>query len=285
MTDVADPAVNDGARFALSFAGLRRDPAHVGYAGNTLNHEHITRERQIVGLEFSHFIHLPSRSLVDVFALHDVAQGQRWAYDACAGDGRLEHRGGNDPGHAELGVSYLLEKGTFQGDDRKEVAGDVWLRPPGPVELIGRAAYNEATGGLSSQRYVVRLMPIAAVDLAVGYETYTYKHFFQTTLNPVFLPPAIDSGDKVRIVSARLDWEAVKNLTVETGVKNIHHAASDPGDANRLEAGIRYAYNDRKDAGGLSAALVTADLASWLTPTWKGPIASCTRTSLRMNRV
>ncbi len=163
------------------------------------------------------------------------------------------------PGHAEVGVSFLLEKGEFQGDDRKEIAGDVWLRPPGPVEMIGRAAYNEATGGLSSQRYVVRLMPIAAVDLALGYETYTYKRFFQTTLNPAFLPPAIDNGDKVRIVSARLDWEAVKNLTIEAGVKNIHHAASDPGDANRLEAGIRYAYNDRKDAGGLSMALVTAD--------------------------
>lgn len=163
------------------------------------------------------------------------------------------------PGLAEIGLSYLLESGDFQGDDRKEVAGDLWLRPPGFVELIGRASYNEATGALSSQRYVVRLMPLAAVDLALGFENYTYRDGFQAALNPAFLSPAIDNGDKVRIVSAVLDWKAVENLTLEAVVKNYRHSASDPGDANRLEAGVRYAYNDRKDTGGLSAALVTAD--------------------------
>lgn len=164
------------------------------------------------------------------------------------------------PGVAEIGAGYLFEQGEFQGKDRREISGDIWLRPPGPVEAVGRAAYNDATGELSFQRYVIRLMPLPAVDVALGYETYTYKDSFQTALNPAFLSPAIDDGDKVRIVSVVLDWEAAKNLTLEAGVKNFRHSSSDPGDASRVEAGVRYAYNDRKDAGGVSAALVTADL-------------------------
>src|SRR5512134_122804 len=69
-------------------------------------------------------------------------------------------------GFAELGVSYLMEKGDFQGDDRTEIGGDLWIRPFGPVELLGRATYNDATGDLAYQRYVLRITPIARVGLA-----------------------------------------------------------------------------------------------------------------------
>jgi hypothetical protein len=163
------------------------------------------------------------------------------------------------PGFAELGVSYLQEKGTFQGGDRKEIGGDLWVRPFGAIELIGNATYNDATRALAFQRYRIRLMPFGSVDLSFGYEAYNYKDYFQKALNPAFLFPAIDNNDRVRTVFAVLDWEVIEKVMVTVGAKSIKHDAIDPGDASRGELGVKYTYNDLKDAAGASVALVTAD--------------------------
>lgn len=162
-------------------------------------------------------------------------------------------------GYVELGVSYLKENGDFQGDDREIVGGDLWLRPGIPVELTGRTTYNVSTSALSSQRYVLRLTPIARLDLAVGYEAYRYRDLFQTALNSAFLSPAIDNTDEVQVLFAIVDIAVSPRLTLEVGAKDIRHDRDDPGDATRAEAGLRYSYNDRKDTAGLSAAVVSAD--------------------------
>lgn len=192
------------------------------------------------------------------------------------------------PGFAEIGVSYLQEKGSFQGNDRKEIGGDLWVRPFAPVELIGRAAYNEATRGLASQRYVVRVRPHATAELSAGYETYDYKDLFQTSLHPAFLFPSVDNSDKVRIVFALVDWEAAPGFTVTLGGKNIRHEAKDPGDANRGEIGARYSYHGGRDAAGISAAVVSADLdeneyrefrgfATWSPAKWRFTLDALTQ--------
>jgi len=163
------------------------------------------------------------------------------------------------PGFAEVGATWLREKGNFAGDDRDVVGGDLWVRAGIPVELFGRAAYNLATKALASQRYVLRVTSIPRVDLSAGYESYRYKDLFQTALNPAYLAPSIDNSDKVRTLFAAVGFAATKELTVEGAVKSIRHDVADPGDARRGEIGVRYAYNDRKDTAGLSAAVLTAD--------------------------
>jgi hypothetical protein len=163
------------------------------------------------------------------------------------------------PGFAELGASYVNERGNFQGDKRKMLGWDLWLRPVDFMELNGRASYNQATKKLADQRYVLRLHPVAGVDVSLGYDKYSNKDLFQTSLNPVFLSPVVDNLDKVRVLSAVVDWEAVKNLTLEAAYKQIHHDLSDPGNARRGEFGARYGYNDRKDTAGVSFAFVNAD--------------------------
>lgn len=162
-------------------------------------------------------------------------------------------------GIAELGVSYLLEKGKFQGDNREVVGGDLWLRPGIPVELTGRTTYNVSTSALSSQRYVLRILPLRRVDLAVGYDEYRYRDLFQTALHPAFLSPSIDNNDKVRTIFGLADITIAEGVTLEAGVKQIRHDLADPGDALRGDLGIRVAYNDRKDLAGLSVAVVSAD--------------------------
>src|SRR5512146_501048 len=163
------------------------------------------------------------------------------------------------PGFTEIGVSYLQEKGTFQGQDRKEIGGDLWLRPFAKVELIGRASYNDATRALAYQRYLLRVSPVARVDFSVGYEAYKYKDYFQTALNPVFLFPTVDNNDKAQTIFAALDVEVVKGLTLTLGGKRIRHDSADPGDATRGEGGLKYVYNNLRDAAGVTAAVVTAD--------------------------
>lgn len=164
------------------------------------------------------------------------------------------------PGIIEIGASYLEEKGTFQGDGRKEIGGDLWLRPVGPIELIGRATYNDTTRGMAFQRYMARIAPVAPLSLSGGYEAYSYADYFQTALNPVFLSPTVNSADNVRIFFGIIDWEIVKSAVLTAGYRNIRHDLDDPGTADRVEGGLRYSYNDRKDAAGVSGAVVTGDM-------------------------
>lgn len=164
------------------------------------------------------------------------------------------------PGIVEIGGSYLRETGTFQGEERKEVGGDIWLRPVRPIELIGRATYNDATKAMAFQRYLARITPVAPLSLSGGYEAYSYKDYFQTALNPVFMAPNVDNTDKVRIVFGIVDWEIVKSVVLTGGYRHIRHDVDDPGKADRVEGGLRYSYNERKDAAGVSGAVVTGDL-------------------------
>ncbi len=163
------------------------------------------------------------------------------------------------PGVIEVGGSYLQEKGTFAGNDRKEIGGDLWLRPVAPLELIGRATYNDATRAMAFQRYMARITPVAPLSLSGGFEAYSYRDYFQTALNPVFLSPNVDNTDKVRVIFGILDWEVVKNVVLTGGYRHIRHDLANPGTAKRVEGGLRYSYNDRKDAAGLSGAVVTGD--------------------------
>lgn len=163
------------------------------------------------------------------------------------------------PGFVEIGASYLKENGEFQGKNREMYGGDLWLRVAGPVELTGRATYNQSTREMASQRYAVRIVPGSTVDISAGYESYTYRGLFQPALNPAFVSPSVNPDDKVDVVFGIVDWAFVPGWTLEVAGKNIRHDKSDPGDANRGEIGLRYSYNDKKDTAGLSAAFVSAD--------------------------
>ncbi|MGE5283573.1 MAG: hypothetical protein ACM3OG_01230 [Actinomycetota bacterium] len=163
-------------------------------------------------------------------------------------------------GFVELGASYLKENGTFQErKDRELFGGDLWLRVAPSVDLTAQAAYNRSVREMASQRYAVRIMPAATLDISAGYESYTYKGLFQSTLHPAFVFPALDNNDKVQTIFGIVDWAFVPGWTLEVAGKNIRHDKSDPGDANRGEVGLRYSYNEKKDVAGLSAAFVAAD--------------------------
>ena len=164
-------------------------------------------------------------------------------------------------GFVEIGASYLKENGPFQGKDLELWGGDLWLRVANGVELSGVATYNQSMSELASQRYAVRVVPGSTLDISAGYESYTYKGLFQAALNPAFLPPSANPADKVSSIFAVLGWEFVPGWTVEFSGKTLDHKESNPGDAIRGGVGVRYAYNDKKDVAGVSAAFVSADRA------------------------
>jgi len=163
-------------------------------------------------------------------------------------------------GYVEIGASYLRENGTFQeGEDRELYGGDLWLRVAPPVELTAQATYNRSVREMASQRYAVRIVPGATFDVSAGYESYTYKGLFQSTLHPAFVFPSVDNNDKVQTIFGIVDWAFVPGWTLEVAGKNIRHDKSDPGDAYRGEVGLRYTYNEKKDVAGFSAAFLAAD--------------------------
>jgi hypothetical protein len=162
-------------------------------------------------------------------------------------------------GFAEIGASYLKENGSTSDLDRELYGGDLWVRVAGPVELTAQAYYNDSASEMASQRYAVRIVPGAAFDISAGYEAYNYKGLFRSALNPAFVFPALDNNDKVQTIFGIVDWEFRPAWTLEVSGKNIRHDNSDPGDANRGEVGLRYAYNNKKDVAGISAAFVSAD--------------------------
>ena len=171
------------------------------------------------------------------------------------------------PGFVEIGASYLKEDGPFrEGEDRELVGGDLWLRVAPSVELTGQATYNRSVSEMASQRYAVRIVPGATFDISAGYESYTYKGLFQPTLNPAFVSPSVDSDDEVQTIFGIVDWAFAPDWTLEVAGKNIRHDKSDPGDANRGEVGVRYAYNGKKDVAGFSAAFVSADAGGERVP-------------------
>ena len=163
-------------------------------------------------------------------------------------------------GFVELGASYLNENGTFQErKDRELYGGDLWLRVASSVELTAQATYNRSVSEMASQRYAVRIVPGSTFDISAGYESYTYKGLFQSTLNPAFVSPALDNNDEVQTIFGVVDWAFVPGWTLEVAGKHITHDRSDPGDADRGEVGLRYSYNGKKDVAGFSAAFVAAD--------------------------
>ena len=163
-------------------------------------------------------------------------------------------------GFVELGASYLNENGTFQErKDRELYGGDLWLRVASSVDLTAQATYNRSVSEMASQRYAVRIVPGSTFDISAGYESYTYKGLFQSTLNPAFVSPALDNNDEVQTIFGVVDWAFVPGWTLEIAGKHITHDRSDPGDADRGEVGLRYSYNGKKDVAGFSAAFVAAD--------------------------
>lgn len=162
-------------------------------------------------------------------------------------------------GIAELGASYLNENGSFGGLDRELFGGDLWLLVASGVEFTGKASYNRTVHEMASQRYAVRIVPGATLDLSAGYESYTYRGLFRSALNPAFVFPAVNPDDKVQTIFGVVDWEFAPRWTLEVAGKNIRHDQAATGDANRGEVGLRSSYNDKKDAAGVSAAFVSAD--------------------------
>jgi len=182
----------------------------------------------------------------------------------------LENAGGGDSlfggriffvrsGFAEIGASYLKENNPSDALDRELYGGDLWVRVGGPVELTGKAYYNDSAGEMASQRYAVRIVPGATFDITAGYEAYNYKGLFRSAVNPAFTFPSVDNNDDVQTIFGTVDWEFTPGWTLEVAGKNIRHDLSDPGDANRGEVGLRRTYNDKKDVAGISAAFVSAD--------------------------
>jgi hypothetical protein len=116
-------------------------------------------------------------------------------------------------GFAEIGASYLKEDGSVERLDRELYGGDLWVRVASGVELTGQASYNRTVREMASERYAVRIVPGATVDISAGYEAYEYAGLFRSALHPAFVVATADNNDKVQSIFGIVDWEFTPGWT------------------------------------------------------------------------
>src|SRR4029453_2251724 len=75
--DIADAAEDDRTCLALALARLRGDAAHCLNARAAIDNDHIAGTGKVVGFKLGHLVLVAARGLVNMFALHDVAHGER----------------------------------------------------------------------------------------------------------------------------------------------------------------------------------------------------------------
>lgn len=87
--------------------------------------------------------------------------------------GKLAH---TLPGIYDLGVSYKQVRDNGHTND-ETVGADLMVQLPGNASLLGRSAYNPASGGWKEHSYELR-MPVGPIALTPFIQHYNYSDYF-----------------------------------------------------------------------------------------------------------
>jgi len=152
------------------------------------------------------------------------------------------------PGLYQVGLSYLKEEKN-NTDFRKEEGVDLWYKPLGKVELMGKSRYNGETSAWSDHNYVLVLGPFDKVRLNTEASLINYKDYFTASTTAVFKfdPVIIDRGEKVRVLGEEVVYEVNKTLNISANYRTYAYEIA--GDAKYYGANIRYAVVNSGGAG------------------------------------
>jgi len=149
---------------------------------------------------------------------------------------RLSHQ---IPGLYQIGISYVREE-KDSAVFREEEGADLWLKPAGKVELLGKSRYNAMTKAWSEHTYFLSLGPFEKVRLNTEASKVNYKDYFtgMTTKAFDFTKSSIDPKDKVTILGEEAAYSATDRLTV--GVNYKAYAYEIAGNAKNYGGSIKY---------------------------------------------
>jgi hypothetical protein len=165
---------------------------------------------------------------------------------------RLSHQ---VPGLYRIGISALKEQKNSE-DFRKEEGVDLWLRPVGKVEILGRSNYNAITKEWMDNTYILALGPFANLRLNTTASWINYKDYFTGATTSVFSfqPGVIDPNEKVKILGEEVAYGITDNLNISADYKAYDYEIA--GNAKYYGGNIRYS-KAASGGAGLSAHLMS----------------------------
>jgi hypothetical protein len=160
--------------------------------------------------------------------------------------GRISH---GIVGIYAIGVSYLQEKNDSK-DFRKEEGVDLWLRPFGKLEVMGKSSYNAISKNWMQHQYTVLFGPFGNLRLSADASKVYYKEYFSATTLSAFTFPNIDPNETVTTLGGSADYAITPSLSAGIDFKNFDYTV-----ANNAAKyyGVRIAYTTAGGGAGLSA--------------------------------
>lgn len=134
--------------------------------------------------------------------------------------GRISHQSAN---LYTVGLSYLKEEkssDTF----RQEAGLDVWVKPAGKVEVMGRSSYNLQTVGWMENTYYLVLGPFDKLRFNTEASWINYADYFAGATSNVFkLTPGgpIDPKEKVSILGEEIFYAINANWAASVDYKKF----------------------------------------------------------------
>jgi hypothetical protein len=126
--------------------------------------------------------------------------------------GRVSHQ---MAGLYAIGASFVKEEKN-SNNYRNEQGIDLWFRPFGKVELMGRSSYNAETKGWMENTYYLVLGPFDKLRFNTEYSKVDYEDYFSAVTTSALTPTSwgfINTKEKVTILGEEVFYSVNKEWT------------------------------------------------------------------------
>lgn len=139
-----------------------------------------------------------------------------------------------------VGLSYLKQEKN-SADFREEQGVDLWGRPFGRVEIMGRSSYNVLTKRWMQDAYTLLLGPFANLTFNTEFSWIDYESYFDAVTNNAFtFQPggALNPKEQLTILGETVSYEFNERLSASADYKQYGYDIA--GNAIYSGAGVRY---------------------------------------------
>jgi hypothetical protein len=167
---------------------------------------------------------------------------------------RLYHRRENV---YEIGVSGLKEEKN-DGAFRKDFGTDLWLKPAGKIELLGKSLYDDVDKEWSEHAYNLVLGPFDKIRLNTQMSRYDYSAYLRTATTSALNINSglLDPNETVFTIGEEVSYAASDRLTVYG--QYALYAYKQSGNASSYGARVNYSAT-KQNAAGVSVNRMDGD--------------------------
>lgn len=157
----------------------------------------------------------------------------------------------------EIGISALREEKN-EALFRRDIGADLWLKPAGRIEILGRSFYDDLEEAWSEHAYQLVLGPFDKIRLNTDISRYDYSAYLRTaTTSALNLNTGLlDENETVLGAGEEIFYAASDTLTVSGHYRLYRYNVA--GDASSYGARINYA-RGKQNAAGLDIQRMDGD--------------------------